>query len=318
MTRRARIAGAAFLAWIVACGVAAASIVGFAHTASAQTGILIGKAHAGFAPSMSADDPIVVLMVGSGAREGEDVMHSLADSIHVVSISTQTHRASVIGIPRDSWVPIPGYGTAKINSSLVAGGPDLLVETVESLSGLTIDYWAITTFWGITDLVDELGGLTITIPFSMEDYNSGASFEPGTHTLNGRQTLAFARDRHSFAQGDFARSENGGRILLAFLEQFRKAFQKDQSQLFPWIAAGMKYVHASMPIDEAIDLAYTASHVNPKGVANAVLPGSAGMQGDISVVFLSSSDAAAIFADVATDAVLSKANMPPSPTADET
>jgi anionic cell wall polymer biosynthesis LytR-Cps2A-Psr (LCP) family protein len=200
----------------------------------------------------------------------------------------------------------------------VAGGPELLIQTVESLSGLTIDYWALTTFWGITDLVDELGGLTITVPFSMDDYNSGSNFEPGTHTLNGKQTLAFSRDRHSFAQGDFARSENGGRILLAFLEQFRKAFQPDQSQLFPWIAAGLKYVNASMPIDEAIDLAYTASHVNPKGVANAVLPGTAGMQGDLSVVFLSSSATAAIFADVATDAVLSPANLPPSPTANET
>jgi LCP family protein required for cell wall assembly len=318
VSRRVRLVVAAALAWIVACGVAAISLVGLSGAASAQTGILIGKAHAGFAPSMSADDPIVVLMVGSGAREGEDVMHSLADSLHVVSINPTTHKASVIGIPRDSWVPIPGYGTAKINSSLVDGGPDLLVATIESLSGLTIDYWAITTFWGITDLVDELGGLTIDIPFSMSEPLSGSEFEPGVQTLTGKQTLAFSRDRHSFAQGDFARSENGGRILLAFLEQFRKAFQKDQSELFPWIAAGMKYVDASMPIDEAIDLAYTASHVNPKGVANAVLPGTAGMEGDLSVVYLSTSAVTAIFADVAPDAVLSKANMPPSPTADET
>jgi anionic cell wall polymer biosynthesis LytR-Cps2A-Psr (LCP) family protein len=152
----------------------------------------------------------------------------------------------------------------------------------------------------------------------MSEPLSGSEFEPGVQTLTGKQTLAFSRDRHSFAQGDFARSENGGRILLAFLEQFRKAFQKDQSELFPWIAAGMKYVDASMPIDEAIDLAYTASHVNPKGVANAVLPGTAGMEGDLSVVYLSTSAVTAIFADVAPDAVLSKANMPPSPTADET
>ncbi len=317
MSRRLRFLAAGLVAWTLASVVAAASLIGLAGPASAQTGILIGKAHAGFAPSRSGD-PIVILMIGSGAREGDDVMHSLADSIHVVSINPENHKASIVGIPRDSWVPIPGVGTSKINSSLVAGGPDLLIETVESLSGLTIDYWAITTFWGITDLVDELGGLTIDIPFSMDDYNSGASFEPGTYTLNGKQTLAFSRDRHSFSQGDFARSENGGRILLAFLEQFRSAFQKDQSELFPWLAAGMKYVDASMPLDEAMDLAYTASHVNPNGVANAVLPGTSGMEGDISVVYLSSSSADAIFADIAPDAVLSKANTPPSPTANET
>jgi polyisoprenyl-teichoic acid--peptidoglycan teichoic acid transferase len=317
VTRRMRLGIAGLVAWTLASALAAASLVGLAHPASAQAGIVIGKAHAGYAPSLDGD-PIVILMIGSGAREGEDVMHSLADSIHVVSIDPETHKATIVGIPRDSWVPIAGFGTAKINSSLVDGGPDLLVQTVESLSGLTIDYWAITTFWGITDLVDELGGLTVDVPFQMDDYNSGSSFEPGTYTLNGRQTLQFARDRHSFAQGDFARSENGGRILLAFLAQFRKAFQKDQSALFPWIAAGMKNVDASMPIDEAIDLAYTASHVNPNKVRNVVLPGTAGMQGSLSVVFLASSSAAAIFDDIAPDAVLSKANVPPSPTANET
>jgi LCP family protein required for cell wall assembly len=317
VSRRARLVVTALVAWTIASAVAAASVLGLAGAASAQVGILIGKAHAGYAPSL-AGDPIVILMIGSGAREGEDVMRSLADSIHVVSIDPDDHKASIVGIPRDSWVQIPGAGSAKINAAMMGGGPDVLVQTVESLSGLTIDYWALTTFWGIPDLVDELGGLTMDIPFSMHDPLSRSDFEPGSYTLTGSQTLAFSRDRHSFSQGDFARSENGGRVLLAFLEQFRKAFQKDQSELFPWLAAGMKYVDASISLDEAMDLAYTASHVNPKGVANAVLPGSVGMEGGLSVVYLSSSSVAAIFADVAPDATLSKANMPPSPTANET
>ena len=317
MSRSVRLVLAGLLAWVVASAVAAVSLIGLASPVSAQTGILIGKAHAGFAPSLSGD-PITILMVGSGAREGEDVLHSLADSIHVVTLDPEKHKATIVGIPRDSWVSFANGGAGKLNSSLVSGGPELLVATIELLSGLTIDYWAITTFWGITDLVDEIGGLTIDIPFSMDDFNSGSNFEPGIHTLNGRQTLAFTRDRHSFSQGDFARSENGGRVLVALLAQFRKAFQKDQSALFPWLAAGMKQVDSEVAIDEAIDLAFTVSHVNPKGVSNVVLPGSSGMEGGVSVVFLTDSTKDAIFADIAPDGVLSKANVPPSPTANET
>jgi polyisoprenyl-teichoic acid--peptidoglycan teichoic acid transferase len=317
VSRRLRLLAAAAVAWILASAVAAVSLIGLAPPVGAQTGILIGKAHAGFAPSL-VGEPIDVLVVGSGAREGEDVLHSLADSLHVVTINPDERKATVVGIPRDSWVSIPGVGTAKINSSMVSGGPELLVQTIEELSGLTMDYWAITTFWGITDLVDELGGLTIDIPFSMEDFNSGSSFEPGLHTLNGRQTLAFTRDRHSFSQGDFARSENGGRVLVAMLAQFRKAFQSDRSALFPWLAAGMKHVDSTVDLDEAIELAFTASHVNPKGVTNVVLPGSTGVEGGLSVVFLTTSTAHAIFADIAPDGILSKPNVPPSPTANET
>jgi LCP family protein required for cell wall assembly len=312
--RRAVLAVSALVAWVAG---SALGTIGAVAPASAQAGLVLGKAHAGYAPSLSGDKPIVLLVVGSGARLGDDVEHSLADSIHVVSINPDKHKATIIGIPRDSWVEIPGRGTSKINASLVDGGPDLLVQTVESISGLKIDYWALTTFWGITALYDNLGGLTMDVPFSMHDSYSGADFEPGVQTLNGKQVLAFSRDRHSLSGGDFARQENGGRVLLASLTEFRKEFQADQSSLFTWIASGMRNVQTTVPFDEVIQLAYTCSHINPDGVTNVVLPGTTGFEGTLSVVHLSS-DKDAIFADVKPDGVLSKKHIPPSPTANQT
>ena len=208
--RRAVIAVVALVAWVAG---SALGTIGAIAPASAQAGLVIGKAHAGYAPSLTGDKPIVLLVVGSGARLGDDIEHSLADSIHVVSINPDKHRATIIGIPRDSWVEIPGHGTTKINASLVEGGPDLLIQTVESISGLKIDYYALTTFWGLTQLYDNLGGLTIDVPFPMQDSYSGADFEPGVQTLDGKQVLAFSRDRHSVSSGDFGRSEDGGRVL---------------------------------------------------------------------------------------------------------
>ena len=84
----------------------------------------------------------------------------------------------------------------------------------------------------------------------MQDSYSGADFEPGAQTLDGEQVLAFSRDRHSLSGGDFARSENGGRVLIASLAEFRKEFQMDPSLLFAWIASGMRNVETSVPFDE--------------------------------------------------------------------
>lgn len=314
MRRRAVLALAALVTWVAGSALGA---LGGATPASAQTtGVVIGKAHAGYAPSLTGNTPIVILVVGSGARPGEDVTHSLSDSIHLVSINPDKHKATIIGIPRDSWVDIPGHGSSKINAAMVDGGPDLLIQTIESISGLTIDYYALTTFWGVTQLYNDLGGLTMDVPFAMHDSYSGANFEPGVQTLKGAQVLAFARDRHSLNEGDFARSENGGRVLLASLTQFRKEFQVDQSSLFTWIAAGMQNVTTSVPFPEILQLAYTCSHINPKGVTNIALPGSTGMQGSLSVVYLSS-EKDAIFADVKPDGIVSKKNIPPSPTANQ-
>ena len=314
LRRRAAFAIAALVAWVAGSALGA---LGSITPASAQVGVVIGKAHAGYAPSLTGSTPIVLLVVGSGARLGDDITHSLADSIHVVSINPDKHKATIIGIPRDSWVDIPGNGSSKINASMVDGGPDLLVQTVEGISGLTIDYYALTTFWGLSQLYDNLGGLTMDVPFSMHDSYSGADFEPGVQTLNGDQVLAFSRDRHSLSGGDFARTENGGRLLIASLAQFRTEFQADQSQLFTWIASGMRNVETTVPFDEVMALAYTCSHINPQGVTNIALPGSTGFESSLSVVHLSS-EKDAIFADVKPDGLVSKKNIPPSPTEGQT
>lgn len=312
--RRAAFAVVALAAWVAGSALGALGTVG---PASAQTGVVIGRANAGYAPSLTGSTPIVILVIGSGARLGDDVTRSLADSIHLVSINPDRRKATIIGIPRDSWVEIPGRGSSKINAAMVDGGPELLVQTVENLSGLRIDYYALTTFWGMSQLYDNLGGLNIDVPFAMQDPFSGANFEPGVQRLDGKQVLAFSRDRKSLSGGDFARSENGGRVLLASLTQFRKQFQADQSSLFTWIASGMRNVQTSVPFGEVLQLAYTVSHINPKGVTNIVLPGSSGMQGGLSVVFLSAQKDA-IFADVKPDGILSRQNVPASPTANQT
>jgi LCP family protein required for cell wall assembly len=313
--RRAAFLVVSLLAWVAGSALGA---VGGAVPARAQSsGVILGKAHAGYTPSLTASAPIVILAIGSGARPGDDVMRSLGDSLHLIFLNPAKQRAVLVGIPRDSYVPIPGHGTGKINSSLFYGGPSLMVQTMEQNFGVTIDYWALTTFWGFTDMINAVGGLTVDVPFAMQDSYSRTDFQPGVQRLMGPEALAFSRDRHSMEQGDFARQENGGRLILAALTQFRKEFTKDQARMFTWLGAGMRNIETEIPLSEMTALAFTASKVPATRVQNVVLPGGTGMVGSLSVVTLDMAKARAIVADAEKDGLLLKKNVPRSPTANE-
>lgn len=273
------------------------------------------QAHVGYVPAIDGSTPIHILVLGSDARPGEQITGQRADSIHLVSINPEKEKATIVGFPRDSWVTIPDYGTNKINAAMTAGGPQLVVRTVESLMGVTIDYWALTWFEGFQAMINDVGGLTMEVPFEVYDTYAHAKIDAGRQTLSGRDALAFARARHALPQGDFGRSENQGRLLVAALAQFRKEFGKDPSRLLDWVAAGLRNLRTEVPLEQIVRLAFTASTLNPKKVVNIVLPGSTGTAGGTSIVNLNQTTLQAIAKDLEGDGILGKKNIPPSPNA---
>ncbi len=311
MRRRALLATAGLAAWIAGSALGA---VAPEPDAAAAPLLQIGEAHAGYTPALDGTEPLFVLFIGSDARPGEPVDRSRADSIHLVAINPAKGKAAILGFPRDALVEIPGRGTDKINAAMAYGGPELLVQTVESVTGITLDYWALTSFDGFRAMVNDVGGLVVDVPFPMRDPYARSDFAPGVQRLDGREALAFARDRHSLASGDFGRSENQGRLLLAALAQFRKEFSRDPSRLLTWVAAGLRNVQTDLSVGEVLDLAFTAYGINPKRVQNLVVPGTNGMQGGQSVVYLSPA-AVAIYRDLGDDGVVARKNRPPSPEA---
>jgi LCP family protein required for cell wall assembly len=310
--RRATLLVVALVAWVL--GTALGTTTEGA-TARATPFLQLEQARAGYVPALDGSTPIFILVLGSDARPGEEIAGQRADSIHVVAINPAKHRATIVGFPRDSWVEIPGYGTNKINAAMPAGGPELVVKTVESLLGVRMDYWALTWFDGFRAMIDDIGGLTVDVPFDVHDSYSRADLSAGLQTLDGRDALAFARARHALPTGDFGRSENQGLLLVSALAQFRKEFAKDPSRLLDWVGAGLRNIRTDVPLDQVLRLAFTASTLNPKKVTNVVLPGGTGMAGGTSVVNLDRTALQAIAADLADDGLLSKANIPPSPNA---
>lgn len=247
-------------------------------------------------------DLLFFLVIGSDARPGEDMTHTRGDSIHVVAVDPLIRRGTILGIPRDSYVDVPGYGTRKINSALVLGGPDLMVRTVRALTGLPISYYAVTGFDGMVRMTDELRGVDVNVPYRMDDRQySGADFEPGWHHMDGRQVLAFSRDRHSLPNGDFGRSYNQGTVILDSLMKLR-AETSDASGIRGWLNVFFRHARLDMSLADALSFGMLARQMVPAQLYNVVAPGDARDVDGQSVVVLSD-QAYALFRDIGADAL---------------
>jgi len=169
------------------------------------------------------------LIVGSDSRKGLtraqiDQLHvgfdfgtSSSDSLMLLHMGGP--KPVLISIPRDSYVPIPGHGMNKINAALAFGGPTLLIQTVESVTGLRINHYMGIGFDGLVSVVNTVGGVRICLPQAIQDSYSGVNLSKGCHNLNGTQALAFVRDRHSFATSDLQRIQDQRAFLKALLSK---------------------------------------------------------------------------------------------------
>lgn len=247
-------------------------------------------------------DLVFVLAVGSDARPGEDMLRTNADSLHLLAINPRTRQGTVMGIPRDAWVDIPGHGHNKINSAMQYGGPKLLAATVNRLTGLPVQYYVVTGFGGLPAIVDELGGVDVYVDRRMDDAASGARFQPGWHHFTGAQALAFSRDRHDQPNGDFDRSRHQGELLLAGLAKMR-AEVGDEDGIRRWAGVLLRHAGTDGSSDAVVQLGSLARRLDPAQLHNVVVPGRVGYAGSESVVYLGA-DAAALFEDLRPDAVV--------------
>lgn len=177
-------------------------------------------------------EPVTILVMGSDRREKSKVDpqdKGRSDSLLVMRLDPHTRSISMLSIPRDLRVDIPGYGIDKINAAYTIGGPSLTVQTVAELTGLKINDFVDINFLGFVDIVDKLGGA-----FMMVDHryynppNSGSmaiDLLPGYQRLDGQQALSFVRFRHD-QQGDFTR--------MVRQQTFLKEMKRQLSQSARW------------------------------------------------------------------------------------
>ena len=162
------------------------------------------------------------LIVGSDSREGLDngdpTEGARTDTIMVLHQPVSGPTA-LISIPRDSYVVIPGHNPNKINAAFSFGGPELLVETVEGVTGLTIDGYLEVGFLGVADMVDAVGGVELCYDQDVSDARSELEWTAGCHPSDGTTALAFSRMRYSDPLGDIGRAQRQRQVVGAVAEQ---------------------------------------------------------------------------------------------------
>jgi LCP family protein required for cell wall assembly len=147
--------------------------------------------------------------LGTGSTEGKRT-----DTIMILSIPPGGEPA-LISVPRDSYVPIPGHGTNKINAAYSFGGPELLVQTVEQNTGLRIDAYTEIGFGGFVNVIDALGGIEMCLPKAIKDSDSHLDLKKGCQNLDGANALGYVRMRKADPLGDLGRVKRQREMLAA-------------------------------------------------------------------------------------------------------
>lgn len=225
-----------------------------------------------------------LMIIGSDARPNERLDRTRSDSMHVFSWNPDTKKGSLMGIPRDTYVKLPNGKMGKITGALGQAGPEGVTASVRNLTGIPVTRWVVTGFAGFKAMVDQLGGVTINVTTPMNDSFSGARFAGGWYNFNGAAALAFARNRHDTRSGDFTRSENQGKLLLAILTKLR-AETSSPAEFLRWVDVFERNGKTSLTRAEILSLALTARGIAPGSIANVVIPGRPGNAGGASVVF---------------------------------
>jgi len=175
---------------------------------------------------------------------GRDGGSLATDSMLIAHIPANGSKATLISLPRDSYVAIPGYGMNRLNSAYsdgyihasgdrnakVAAGANLLIQTIYDLTGLTINHFIQISLLGFVELSDAVGGVTVDLCHAVDDTvahnkaigsdgGSGLVLSAGKHSISGITALEFVRQRHGLAGGDLDRSARQRYFLTA---AFRK------------------------------------------------------------------------------------------------
>ncbi len=238
-------------------------------------------------PRWENTERINILMMGIDQREHEQGPWR-TDTMLVLTLDPVTMSGGMLSIPRDLWVPIPGYAEGRINTAhyvgeiydYPGGGPALAVKTVRYNLGVPIHHYGRVNFGAFEKLVDLIGGIDIYVEEEINDPtypDEGYGYDPlyipaGWQHLNGELALKYARTRHS-AGGDFDRAKRQQRVVMAVFEQVTRL------DLLPQLAPRIPElwrtlqdsVETDLTLDEIVALANMASEIKSENIRYGVI-----------------------------------------------
>ncbi|MGI5162305.1 LCP family protein [Microbispora sp. CA-102843] len=128
-------------------------------------------------------------------------------------------RPTLVSLPRDSYVPIEGHGSGKLNAAYAYGGPKLLTKTVERVTGIRIDHYMEIGFGGFVGIVDAIGGVNICVKQDIKDPKAGINLKKGCQDMDGGTALGYVRTRATGAIPDFERTQRQRQFFAAVVQK---------------------------------------------------------------------------------------------------
>ncbi len=221
----------------------------------------------------SIDSPFTVLLMGVDSEE-EGIRGSSfnGDSLMVITFNPKTLGATILSIPRDSYVPISCFAGKKKNKITHAAwrGESCMINTIQDFLDINIDYYVKINFKGAVSLVDALGGVEIDVPYSLCEQNSSRQWgdntvyiEKGFRNLNGEQALAYSRNRHpnpdmcpkewaNYTSNDFIRGQHQQEVVTALLNKFKSI--KDLNTVYKLLDTISNNMVTNMSTDQILSL----------------------------------------------------------------
>lgn len=242
---------------------------------------------------MGADNSSTTSIANQLAKGKWDKGSMRSDTMMLVHIPSDRSSVYVVSLPRDSWVPVPGYGTDKINAAFSYGGPDLAVQTVEQLTKVHIDHVVMIDWNGFKDLTTALGGVPVSVPGE------------GVQKLQGQEALDYVRTRKTLPNGDFDRIKRQQNFLRQVMKQTFDSVSITNIGMLTDILSiftGNTTVDAEFTPSVMRDLAWEMRAVKSSNITFMTVPYSGtGMVGGQSVVNLDSAQCALLFSAIRKD-----------------
>ncbi|WP_433349257.1 LCP family protein [Microtetraspora malaysiensis] len=236
--------------------------------------------------------PLNVLLIGSDSRAGDNRKYGQhmadepgrSDTLVLVHLAADRKSAQAVSIPRDSMVQIPECRASDgrkapahlgmINSAYADGGLACARKTIETLTGVTVDYAMAIDFSGFKDMIDALGGVEITMPKAVDDRKAKLRLPAGRQTLNGEQALGYARLRYTLGDGSDVMRIKRQQVLMRAIIKKAADLPADPVRL----PAFLKAVQASVKtepglnLEEMVALARSVAGMKPSDTRFVTIP----------------------------------------------
>jgi LCP family protein required for cell wall assembly len=284
----------------------------------------------------AADGAENILLVGSDSRTGTGDQFAQApkgqtpvdgarsDTVILAHLAKGHQAATLVSLPRDSWVTIPAYTDAKgvlqpahkdkLNAAFSLGGAGLLVSTVQQLTGIHIDHYVEIDFAGFQSMVDSLGGVDVCLSQPAHDVQTGLNLTAGEHHLDGKTALEFVRQRYGLPLGDIDRIKRQQQFIASMVRKVESAGTlTNPLKLNSFLDALTKSISVDSGMS-ASDLANLALKLKGLGTGNIVLTtmplSGFSTQNGVDVDDVDVPKATALFGSLAIDAPVAVASRP--------